>query len=72
MKSIDQKEAAKAREALREIRKVQRKEIKYIDNGLVPVDVQGTLVLPVVPPRPMIEDYFKRRNLQDEVIAEYL
>ena len=68
IKSIDQKEAAKAREALRQIRSVQRAEIKYIAENKVPIDTQGTLVLPVVPPRQMISDYFKKKRLADDVI----
>jgi hypothetical protein len=51
---------------------VQRREIKYIANDLVPIDSQGTLVLPKVPERPMVEDYFKQKSLDDSVIAEHL
>lgn len=38
----------------------------------MPIDTQGTMVLPIVPMRPMVEEYYKNKNLSDEVIASHL
>lgn len=72
IESIDAEKAAKARNALRTISKVQRSQINYIADDAIPVDRQGTLVLPMVPMRPMVGEFYKTKNLTDEVIASYL
>ena len=54
------------------IKKFQRKQISFLDSNHVPLDTKGTLVLPVIPERPMLVEYFKKKSLTDDIVAEHL
>jgi hypothetical protein len=55
--------AEKLRAAMELIRKVQRSEIAYICDGKVPLDVQGTLELPAIPPRDYVTEYLAEKQI---------
>ena len=54
--------AAKIREAQDFLRQVQRKEeLKFMCNDAVPIDMEGSLLLPVIPERDLVTEFLRNK-----------
>ena len=59
--------------AIANIKRVQRKDpIKYMANDRVPIDLEGTMVLPQIPERKLVVDYLKDKHVDHEVLYQHL
>ena len=62
----------KSQEALDLIKRSRRTEIEYFCDGKVPLDTQGTMKLPQIPPRRIVHEYIKAKSIEDDVLKEHL
>ena len=55
------------------IQRVQRQnEIRYMCNDSVPIDLEGTMVLPEIPERVLVSEYLDDRQIDREVLDSHL
>ena len=64
--------AAKLRAAYQLIKQVQRGQITYLCDNSVPIDVQGTMELPLIPERYYVVNFMEEKKITDELIKEHL
>ena len=59
--------------AIAHIKKVQRTEpIRYMCDDRVPIDLEGTMELPIIPERQYVVEYFKYKHIDNDVLNRYL
>ena len=47
----------------------RRKEIQYLSS--LPIDSVGTLKLPQIPTRDLVQEYFIKRSISDDLLKEH-
>ena len=62
----------KSQEAIEFIKRSRRADVKYLCDGKVPYDIQGTMKLPKIPPREWIAKYMTDKKIDDDILQEYL
>ena len=62
----------KSQEAIEFIKRSRRTDIKYLCDGQVPYDIQGTMKLPKIPPRDWVAKFMHQKQLDDSILEEYL
>jgi hypothetical protein len=45
--------------------------ITYFNEGRMPIDVQGTVLLPAIPHREYVKDFFKEKGISDDLLCEH-
>ena len=48
-----------------------KKNAEYMCKGKLPVDVNGTAVLPHMPPRPLVVSFMADKRITDEILSEH-
>ena len=48
---------------------MQRKKITYIGDNSVPIDVQGTMELPLIPERDLVVEYMGLKNVTNDILT---
>jgi hypothetical protein len=49
----------------------RRRDIQFMMDNRIPVDLQGTLKLPKIPTRDLIDEYYTKRSLSDDLLKEH-
>ena len=60
------------KDALDLIEQVQRTEIKYMCNNSVPLDLEGTMLLPVIPERMMVTKFLRAKKVTKPYLENFL
>jgi len=49
----------------------RRRSIEFMMDNRIPVDLQGTIKLPKLPTRDLIDEYYTKRSLSDDLLKEH-
>ena len=66
--------AARIREAQDLLRSVQRKgdELKFMCNDAVPIDLEGSMLLPVIPERDLVTEFLGKKKVTNAKLETHL
>ena len=62
----------KSQDALDLIKRSRRTRIEYFCDGKVPVDTEGTMKLPQIPSRGIVQRYAQAKSIDEDVLKEHL